>query len=718
MEEYKIIKNDLESINIIQGKFTQKVTEKHKQAYGDAGAANIKNNILETFAKLQAQTLDINKTNNTLLVGKVQSGKTSNLELFTALAFDNGYKVLVIYGGYDNSLLKQTTDRFRLTFDSPTEPDYNPDYPAIFTTAEDTNLTLTEDIFQDLLATKPIIFVSMKRPKAMSKINVLLSAMDMTNIKSFIIDDEGDQASLNTAKNKKEDSSATYKQIIEMKNNLHQPLYLSVTATPQANIYLDEYSEVKPASIHLIQPGKGYTGGDIYHLNDDNHIIEVIDETDEDTMLSLPESLKDAIRYFIIASAVKTKEETGKPKTYSDMIIHTVREVSSHKGIYTCVQQFLTNYINAFKNNVDDIDLYFNEFETTYNIYLEEEYKNKYPFDELKEEIRNITIKAYVILKNSAGKSTQGSEELKLYKIYIGGDLLQRGLTFKNLVTTYFTRWARNGGNMDTNLQRARWFGYRAKYINLCKIFTTKEIAVEFSNLAEMDNNIWEQFDEVENGILDIDDIIIEAENTKQSPTSKNKASFKKLSFRQQWKKQRNIVWNEKDVKQNNSTMENFISSHNWGNTDVGSSIGKTTAQYAEINASEIKNLLEDLIGIFAKEDESIQKDELLKIFTNQDIDVLLMQTDRKPILRSLYLNDTRIKALQEGRRKTSDENSSYHGDAKVLIDTSKINIQIYYVEPCYKNAGLITKLETRTQYVLAFFVPGDKTYFVKDKKC
>ena len=106
-----------------------------------------------------------------------------------------------------------------------------------------------------------------------------------------------------------------------------------------------------------------------------------------------------------------------------------------------------------------------------------------------------------------------------------------------------------------------------------------------------------------------------------------------------------------------------------------------------------------------------------MKIFNNQDVEVLLMQPDEKAISRSLYLNDTRIKALQEGRRKSDDDTSSYHGDAKVLVDTNKINIQIYYVEPCYKEEGKITKLSTRTQYIFAFYVPGDKTYFVKDVK-
>ena len=59
-----------------------------------------------------------------MLVGKVQSGKTSNLELLTALAFDNGYNILVIYGGYDTSLLKQTTERFMDTFDASGEITY------------------------------------------------------------------------------------------------------------------------------------------------------------------------------------------------------------------------------------------------------------------------------------------------------------------------------------------------------------------------------------------------------------------------------------------------------------------------------------------------------------------------------------------------------------------------------------------------------------------
>ena len=127
--------------------------------------------------------------------------------------------------------------------------------------------------------------------------------------------------------------------------------------------------------------------------------------------------------------------------------------------------------------------------------------------DSLKEIIcKEVVKRIYIILKNSAGRVTQSTESFRKHKIYIGGDLLQRGVTFSSLVTTYFSRWANDGGNMDTNLQRARWFGYREKYIDLCKIFTTENIAREFTTLSEMEADLWEQFYSVQSGEMKIDD--------------------------------------------------------------------------------------------------------------------------------------------------------------------------------------------------------------------
>lgn len=256
MEKYITIQNDTQNDNIKFGKYYNLVHNKHIASYSQTGADNIVSNTVETYRSIQIQLKDITKNNNVLLVGKVQSGKTSNLELFTALAFDNGYNVLVIYGGYDKTLLKQTTDRFKSTFNATGDISYDDDSPAIYTTDDsDQILSIDDEIMTDLLDNnKPIIFVSMKRPAAMNKINSLFKRLDKSMFKAFIIDDEGDQASLNNAKNKVEDASSTYQQIIDMKKLLDDPLYLSVTATPQANIFLDELSALRPDSIRLIHP--------------------------------------------------------------------------------------------------------------------------------------------------------------------------------------------------------------------------------------------------------------------------------------------------------------------------------------------------------------------------------------------------------------------------------------------------------------------------------
>ena len=208
MEEYKVESSGLikKNINIKQLFYYNKVHEKHIELYDESGAENIRDNITSTFRSALEQYEDENKNNNMLLVGKVQSGKTSNLEMFTALALDNGYNMVVIYGGYDNTLLSQTKDRFAKTFDIPDKINYSEKSPVIFSSDESPKLLAVDDeIIEDLLTSeKPIFIISMKRPNAMNKVNDLLDRIDKTELKAFIIDDEGDQASLNTEKDKKQ----------------------------------------------------------------------------------------------------------------------------------------------------------------------------------------------------------------------------------------------------------------------------------------------------------------------------------------------------------------------------------------------------------------------------------------------------------------------------------------------------------------------------------
>ena len=712
MEKYTFATTGDNAVSVKLGDYYNQVHAKHIEAYGQSGADNIVENIVETYRQIQIQMNSINQNNNVLLVGKVQSGKTSNLEMLTALAFDNGYNVLVIYGGYDTSLLKQTTDRFKETFDVTGEVTYDDEGPAIFTTDDSTQiLSIDDEIMTDLLENnKPVIFVSMKRPVAMRKINALFKRLNKSEFKAFIIDDEGDQASLNTAKDKKENASATYKEIVAMKSLLEDPMYLSVTATPQANIFLDEWSALRPDSIRLIQPGKGYDGAEVYHLYE-NDIVTLVSDEDHAELAEgkIPESLWDAVRYFIVASAIKCKRATKTKERFSDMIVHAFREVLQHSSIYSSIDSYINCLKNSFEYEDDDMDGYLADFENCFNKYVSEEIKSSLTFEEIKYEVITVVKKTKVILKNGIGKTTQGNEKLKWHKIYIGGDLLQRGLTFSNLITTYFTRWATGGGNMDTNLQRARWFGYRSKYIDICKIFTTSEIAQEFTNLAEIEDDLWDQFADVENGALAIDDILIQSDKTKQSPTSKQRVNYEKVSFKNRWLKQRFLVTDESRIAENDNKIRALIDSVKWEDTTAGSKIGAKTAQYAYFDAKTLKILINVIYGVF--DYEPFQKKALTDLLGQENIPVILMGADKEPRKRSIYKADFRIKALLQGADSTIPEKVTYVGDSGVIIDKDCINIQIHRILP---REDKTTVMKEKEQYMFAIYIPKEKTYFVK----
>lgn len=713
MEQYQFTIPET-AISVIQGEYYKKVFAKHIAFYTEMGANNIRDNIVTTFSEAIRQVGDPNKNNNILLVGKVQSGKTSNLELFTALAFDNGYNLVVIYGGYDNTLLNQTMTRFKKTFDIPNDIDYADSSPVIFSSDDGKQLLSVDDeIIEDLLeSNKPIFIISMKRPVAMNKVNALLRRIDKTNLKAFIIDDEGDQASLNTKKNKATDASATYAEIVSMKNLLNEPLYLSVTATPQANIFLDEFSRLRPDAIRLIEPGKGYCGTESYHLFDSDAIEIVSDEEQfELSQGTMPQSLKNAIYHYFLASAIMKKR--GCPK--SDMIIHSHRNVSDHSAIYGCIDTFIRNFKEDITyNNSDSINIRMKEMEECYNLYFSENVKNTYTLDELQNVIfKDVVCRTYVILKNSAGQATQATESYRKHKIYIGGDLLQRGVTFSNLVTTYFLRWANDGGNMDTNLQRARWFGYRQKYIDLCKIFTTEIIAREFTTLAEMEADLWEQFYAVQNGEMEIDELLIHADNTKQHPTRKNVANYQTISFKSKWVKQRIGIFDKLQLVTNNDIVEKLKSKLKLSSTSIGRRDDNESAQFAIVNKSVLSSLIDQIQAVFDMEPfEKRHLKELLKDET--DIPIIFMRGCESEGRKRSFYQDNKIFALHQGADNKDSSKALYYGDSFVIIDKTKVNIQIHKIVPKRKiSTGSIEEKEF-TQYMFAIYVPKEKKYFIK----
>lgn len=699
---------------IVYGKYSQLVETKHRKDYGEEGQRNIRNAVRRVFIEAMAQLDDPAMSSNVLLVGKVQSGKTSNLEALTALAFDNGFNLMIIYGGYDTNLLAQTTSRFKATFDvsDDLEDVYDDATPAVFSTgAKDLSIAdIDTEVLEELNeANVPIILTAMKRPHGLSAVNNFLRRVDLSQMKCLVIDDEGDQASLNISKDKKNDASATYARICEMKELLGDPLYFSVTATPHANIFLNSLSALRPDSIHLLYPGAGYCGAKRYRPDTD--AIEIIPDEMLDSIETgiMPASLRAALTYFIVASAIMWSRSIKM----SDMIVHAFREKKYHETIYNWVDQYVSylKYIFSEDEQVE-IQAFFDECEKAYCREFLDIIRSEISFDDLKEYIRRVVKGTHIVLQNSIGKSTQGKAQIRHNVIYIGGDLLQRGLTFKKLVTTYFTRWPKDGGNMDTNLQRARWFGYREPYIDLCRVFTTSEISDELFALAGVDEDLWDQFEEIESGEKSIRDVIIEADSTKQRPTRKQAADYETVRFKSNWIKQKTGVFDKQLIAANNDAVERLLSNLEFEPGCFGSVDNlQETCSYAYADAAAVKNMFDTLKGIF--DEQSFRIDDIRRVIGDEVIPVIKMsffETGRK---RSFYFSPSdmynRIKALHQGADRVRPEEVVYRGDKFVIVDKSKVNLQVFKIIPLHE--GLAQDGET--QYMFALYVPGDRSYFI-----
>ena len=637
---------------------------------------------------------DLNLSNNSLLVGKVQSGKTSNLEMLTALAFDNGYNVMIIYGGYDSHLLKQCTDRF---FDCFNERD-DESVCLLSTDNEDFDL-YNNDFFESKFdENKPIIIASMKRPVALQKVNKCLANLNKKNIKAFIIDDEGDQASLNT-QIFKQDASATYSAICEMIEILGNPIYFSVTATPQANIFQPDISELKPDSIHLIKPGNAYNGADSFHLTEGRIVIVPPDDNGKLDNQIFVESLKKSIYHYLIASALMVNR--GKNK--SEMIIHTYREIDGHIVLHTMVNNFITDIRDCIANEDEEgLNVYFNEMKKVFfdNKIFSDSSQDKWN-DKLLLNIKKIIKTVLVVQQNS--KNGYDDKILKKFnhKIFIGGDLLQRGLTFKNLVTTYFTRWAQSG-NMDTTLQRARWFGYRNEFLDLCKVFTTETIKMEFANLAAVEDNLWNQFEQVENGELLISDIVIDANSTSLNPTRKNVAGFKKAKFAEQWKNQRMIQLDPKLAKENNSLFLKMISNVHFASSSVSRNDDKASTYYAEIPTSSFLKFVNESNYIF--DQHPFSKSDLNVVLSKHKTICLELMNDYGDLrkFRNRSFLDGKVSYLQQGADTTDKNKQHYQGDSKVIVNKDKVLVQVFMILPEISDV----KRNDIMQYMFSFHFP------------
>ena len=173
-----------------------------------------------------------------LVIGYVQSGKTMSYEAVTALAHDNAFQIVIVIAGIATSLLEQSTSRLCLDLhlDDPKRPRrwiqlQNPSgdddiVPTIRNVLEDWRDPDTPGDYK-----KTILITVLKNHRRLQALTELFLDLDLDSVPTLIIDDEADQASLNTEVTQGQEST-TYRRLMELRNALPTHTYLQYTATP------------------------------------------------------------------------------------------------------------------------------------------------------------------------------------------------------------------------------------------------------------------------------------------------------------------------------------------------------------------------------------------------------------------------------------------------------------------------------------------------------
>ena len=518
-----------------------------------------------------------------LVMGSVQSGKTANMIGLAAMAAHYDWNFIILLSGTIDNLRKQTRDRFETDLSASggiiswhiLDKTGNPDYMT--DTLTDERYTSNDLKLNSYVNGKSsnqwmhrYVTVCLKNSTRLRNLIHWLQTNPAraAKLRVLVIDDEADQASVNTRKmdpNETDEElierTAVNQLIIDLVNGNDEedrpsssPVqamnYISYTATPYANVLNEAYEmSLYPKNFICSLPeSKSYFGAKVIFgsATDDRYPgLDVVRDVSRDEIsqlkkihsgaaVMLPEEFKKSVCWFLCAAAILRNRGHKKPIS---MLIHTTALLNGHFEEYDALKSWLirereTGSITALCEQVysDERErLTPDKLRAAYPDYaLIDHVNGEFPeFDTLKPEIKlllsdinNIMLGEDRTLKYSENsvhlcvdnyRANRVSEDgaylrivyptpiqLKAMKkapvfIVMGGNTLARGLTIDGLVCTYF---GRNANQADTLMQMARWFGYRAGYELLQRMWMPRDVQQKFELLEKIDEKLKAEFED------------------------------------------------------------------------------------------------------------------------------------------------------------------------------------------------------------------------------
>jgi hypothetical protein len=461
-----------------------------------------------------------------LVLGYVQSGKTANFTALIAKAADAGYRLVVVLSGIDNGLRRQT--QIRLNRELTGYPKNPPGAVRMPPIGRHWHQFTTDDLAGDfhpgranhaaLQGSQPVLLVVKKNGAVLRRLKAWFlgaPAEVRSSLPALFIDDEADQASVDSrgsyqtkeefdADNPEYEPPAVINGLIrELVSMFSRRAYVAYTATPFANTLIphDVYDGTAGADLYpkdffidLPKP-KGYFGTEEFFGRFDPISNESVEGLDVLRIVPLEEvasfvqdnevtpSVEEALHAFVLGGAARAMR--GDSKAPCTMLVHTSQRIADQALSKQVIEQVFRDLKDEWRYDRNGgirsrlKKLWETDFlPTTRGIPNQVEHK----FSELEPHIGPFMELVFVREINSdKGEVLDYEREPELKAIAVGGNRLSRGLTLEGLLVSYF---ARRSPQYDTLLQMARWYGYRGGYEDLTRIYTTRELAGWFVDLA------------------------------------------------------------------------------------------------------------------------------------------------------------------------------------------------------------------------------------------
>lgn len=509
-----------------------------------------------------------------MVVGNVQSGKTSNYIGLITKAVDAGYKIIIVLAGLNNDLRSQTQKRIDRGFigrDTQKKESYDqtssrigvglftefPNLPIHAVTSADATGDFKKTSHKNVTIIPggdPIVAVVKKNVTPLRNLYNWFSGENVSgrisNVPLLLIDDEADNASIDTNADKKigetevdpdleeQDPTKINGYIRQILNCFSQSAYVGYTATPFANIFIypsdinnicEKYGEdLYPRSfiVNLHAPSN-YIGPDkvfglykdkianiqevkplpLIRIADDYQSV-IPDKHKKDLKVtSLPDSLSKAIYSFIIAGAIRNIR--GQGKKHHSMLVHVTRFVDVQMQLVELLKSVRKEIVNQldfktgpqYETLINVIkDLWENDFLPTTNSViksLKDPLIRDCTWEEIEPKLYEIASK--IEIKAVNGKAADGGLNYDDYPdgyfvIAVGGDKLSRGLTLSGLTVSYYARLSQA---YDTLLQMGRWFGYRDGYADVCRLYTSSKLNEWYRHIAVANEELRNELDDM-----------------------------------------------------------------------------------------------------------------------------------------------------------------------------------------------------------------------------